>query len=118
GCGSRIDPRCLGTGSRGRVKRPGASARTDVWVLHRRQRAPHVPLVGGPEPVRIVRVVGLGDDPPDPRANALLVPRLLGERLERLWLVEHYAAVAAAVPSGDSRRETICETPSPPIVTP
>src|SRR5438094_33155 len=116
GSGHEIDPRFRVTASLERVERPDHSARTDVEVLQRRRRAPHVPLVRGPEPIRIVGLVGVSDDRPDPRANALLVPRLVGGRLERLGLEEHYAAVTAA--SRGSRRETTWETPSPPIVTP
>src|SRR6059058_1539180 len=94
GSGHEIDPRFRVTASLERVERPDHSARTDVEVLQRRRRAPHVPLVGGPELVRVVGFLGLCDDPLDRVADAELVPGLVSERLECLWSVEHYAAVA------------------------
>ena len=61
-------------------------------------------------------VVCVGDDRRDPCVSAPRGPRLVRDRLERLRPVEHYAAEAAA--SRGRRRETICEMPSPAIVTP
>ena len=53
------------------------------------RRLPAVPLVGRPERVGVERRVDVGDDPADRRAHALLVPRRLRQRLERLRPVEH-----------------------------
>jgi hypothetical protein len=61
--------------------------------------------------------VGIRDDGRDRGASPSFVPSLVRQRLERLTPVEHYATAEAGSSRG-RRRETICETPSPAIVTP
>ena len=61
----------------------------DVEVLHRRRRLPAVPLVGRPERVGVVGRVDIGHDAADRVVDRAVVPRRVGQRLERLRPVEH-----------------------------
>src|ERR671922_272751 len=70
------------------VKRPEDSARADVEVLQRRRFLERVPFMRRPELLWVERAIGVGHDRADPVANAVLVPLLVGERLERPGLVE------------------------------
>ncbi len=97
-----------------RVQRPHDAGRAAVEILQGRRRPVGVCFGGRPEPDRIERH---GDDRADRRADAPLIPGLVRQRLERLRPVEHYATAEAGASRG-RRRETIWETPSPPIVTP
>jgi len=65
---------------------------TDIEVLHRARAVPAVPVVGPPEQPRPAqRIVRVRDDLADRVADAVCVPRLLGQRLERLGPVKHAA---------------------------
>src|SRR5205809_522185 len=88
-----------------------ASIVPEETIRHRRLRAPSYPLVYRPNLVRVVGLLLVGEDGADPGADALLVPGVICQRLERLRLVEHYATAEAGASRG-RRRETIWETPS------
>jgi hypothetical protein len=89
-CGrGEIDPRLRVPAAAQRVERPDDSAGADVELLQRRRRLPQIPLVRRPQPDRVERVVGIGDDRVDRRADTRLVPLFVGERLERVRLLEH-----------------------------
>ena len=65
------------------------ACRTDVEVLERQNSLPSVPLVRGPESLRIEGRVGVRNDRRDAVADARFVPRLVGQRLESARVVEH-----------------------------
>ena len=72
-----------------RVERPDHAGRTDVEVLQRQRLLPPVPFVRGPERVGIERRVSVGDDRGDRVHDARGIPRLVGQRFELRWFVEH-----------------------------
>ncbi len=83
--------RCLGmTTAPERVERPDQPGRAGVKDLQRvsHGRDVRLPLVGGPEQIRVERRVGIGDDRSDRILDTPRIPRLVGQRLELLWLVE------------------------------
>ena len=77
------------------VERPEHAGGADVEVLQRQLRLPAVPLVRRPER-GVERRVGVDHDLADRVADARLVPRLVGQRLEVLRLVEHGVSRAAS----------------------
>jgi hypothetical protein len=71
------------------VQRPDDPGGPGVDVLERHSLLPGVPLVRRPEAVGVVRVVRVRDDRADCRTDKLLVPRLVGKRLEPVRRVQH-----------------------------
>jgi hypothetical protein len=76
-----------------RVERPDHAGRTDMESLQRQQLLPPVPFVRRPERSGIELRVAVGDDRRDRIFDACRIPRLVGERLELRWFVEHGASL-------------------------
>ena len=71
------------------VERPDHAGCPNVEVLQRQRLLPPVPFVGGPERIGIERRVNVGNDRGDRVHNARGIPRLVGQRFELRWFVEH-----------------------------
>ena len=77
-----------------RVESPEDARGADVELLHRARRVPAIPLVRAPQELRPAETcVGVGDDLADRPSHALLVPRRIGERVERLRPVQHRSSL-------------------------
>ena len=90
-----------------RVERERHARRAGVEILDRRLGVGEVSLVRRPEVVGIERGLGARDDCADGFANALGVPRLLGQRLEVFGAIERQRALARSqtcVQNGASSR--------------
>ena len=102
--GGEVDGRFRVAAAAERIERPDHATRAAVEILHGHRRAPRIPFIGRPEAVRIESSPGVGDDRADPRANALFVPGLVGERLELVRRVEHQESLTKP---GLSRRAAL-----------
>src|SRR5918912_168900 len=83
-----------------RVERPDHAGRTNVEVLQRQRFLPPFPFVRGPEPLRIERRVGVGDDRRDRVLNARRGPRLVSQPLKLSWVVQHAATLTRTAALG------------------